>query len=252
MSRVREGRRWSNASTRVSVLVAVLGAIDLLFFALMWDMDAAVSGVELPVLLLALGFAVAEWRVIHVQFRAQASSFSLLEIPLVIGLLYVSPRLLMAEAMVGIIFGLVLARKQSVIKLLFNVVNIGFYCGVSSLILHVFIDSGDLNRLAWLAVFLATAVGSTLSVGSIIGAITLTEGPPDKAKIVELVSFSLVVGMANTALGLVAAMLDGFYVAGFFSALFGALIVSLVSTVASWTVGPDGRYEILIVERRQP
>ncbi len=207
MSRLRVWRPWSTASARVGILVAVLAIVDLLFFVLLWDLDAAVSGVRLPVLLLALGFAVAEWRVIHVQFRAQASSFSLLEIPLVIGLLYSSPRLLMAEAMIGIVFGLFLARKQSVLKLLFNVVNIGFYCGLSSMILHALVSGGDLTRPAWLAVFLSTAVGSTLGVGSIIGAITLTEGPPDRSKIGELLGFSLVVGVANTALGLVAAML---------------------------------------------
>ena len=70
---------------------------------------------------------------------------------------------------------------------------------------------------------------------------------------ITLLTLGLFLLVINAAMfGLVAAMLDGFYVAGFFSALFGALIVSLVSTVASWTVGPDGRYEILIVERRQP
>ena len=49
--------------------------------------------------------------------------------------------------------------------------------------------------------------------------------------------------------GLVAAMLDDFHVSGFFSALFGAIIVSLTGTLASWYIGPDGRYDILIIER---
>ena len=49
---------------------------------------------------------------------------------------------------------------------------------------------------------------------------------------------------------LVAWMLGGLQVSGFFSALFGALIVSLTSTLASWYIGPDGRYEVLIIERR--
>jgi putative membrane protein len=48
--------------------------------------------------------------------------------------------------------------------------------------------------------------------------------------------------------GLVAAMLNEFHVAGFFSALFGALIVSLTSALASWYIGPDGRYEVYIVK----
>jgi len=50
--------------------------------------------------------------------------------------------------------------------------------------------------------------------------------------------------------GLVAAMLDDFHVAGFFSALFGAIIVSVTSTLASWYIGPNGRYDVLIIERR--
>lgn len=49
--------------------------------------------------------------------------------------------------------------------------------------------------------------------------------------------------------GLVAAMLDDFHVAGFFSALFGAIIVSVTSALASWYIGPDGRYEVLIIRR---
>ncbi len=50
--------------------------------------------------------------------------------------------------------------------------------------------------------------------------------------------------------GLVAAMLDDFHVAGFFSALFGAIIVSVTSALASWYIGPNGRYEVMIIERR--
>ena len=49
--------------------------------------------------------------------------------------------------------------------------------------------------------------------------------------------------------GLVAAMLDNFSVAGFGSALLGALIVSITSTIASWYIGPDGKVEILVIRR---
>lgn len=50
---------------------------------------------------------------------------------------------------------------------------------------------------------------------------------------------------------LVAAVLPGFQVAGLGSSILGAIIVSLTSIVASWFIGPDGRYEVLIVERRR-
>ena len=66
--------------------------------------------------------------------------------------------------------------------------------------------------------------------------------------IVTLGIFLLVINAAM--FGLVAAMLGDFTVSGFFSALFGALIISLTSMLASWYIGPDGRYEVLIIERR--
>jgi putative membrane protein len=66
-----------------------------------------------------------------------------------------------------------------------------------------------------------------------------------------IVTLGLFVFVLNAAMfGLVAALLDNFQVAGFWSALFGAIIVSITSTVASWTIGPDGKYEVLVIRRR--
>ena len=49
---------------------------------------------------------------------------------------------------------------------------------------------------------------------------------------------------------LVAAMLDSFVVTGFWPALFGALIVSITSTIASWYIGPSGQIEVIVVKHR--
>jgi putative membrane protein len=66
--------------------------------------------------------------------------------------------------------------------------------------------------------------------------------------IVTLGLFLLVVNAAT--FGLVAALFDGFVVDGFWSALLGWLVVSVVSWLASAFIGPKGRYQILVVERR--
>ncbi|MEE8307626.1 MAG: phage holin family protein [Gammaproteobacteria bacterium] len=66
-----------------------------------------------------------------------------------------------------------------------------------------------------------------------------------------ILSLGLFLMIVNAAMfGLVAVLLDGMHVAGFFSALLGWLIVSLTSTVASWYVGPKGRYQVMVVQRR--
>jgi putative membrane protein len=66
-----------------------------------------------------------------------------------------------------------------------------------------------------------------------------------------LVTLGLFLFVLNAAMfALVAAMLDNFIVSGFWSALFGAIIVSITSTIASWYIGPDGRVEVIVVTRR--
>ena len=52
-------------------------------------------------------------------------------------------------------------------------------------------------------------------------------------------------------LGLVAWLLDGFSVSGFWSALFGSLAVSLTSWLASRFIGPRGRVEIIVAQDRR-
>lgn len=63
--------------------------------------------------------------------------------------------------------------------------------------------------------------------------------------IVTLGLFLLVINAAM--LGLVALILPGFHVAGFWAALFAALIVSVTGWIASWFIGPRGRVETLRV-----
>jgi putative membrane protein len=55
--------------------------------------------------------------------------------------------------------------------------------------------------------------------------------------------FLLVVNAAM--IGLVALMLPGFKIAGFWTAVGGALIVSIVSWVGSWFIGSRGRVEVI-------
>jgi putative membrane protein len=66
-----------------------------------------------------------------------------------------------------------------------------------------------------------------------------------------IVTFGLFLLVVNAAMfGFVALLLPGFRVSGFFAALFGWVIVSVVSWIASWYIGPNGRYEVVVVQRR--
>jgi len=65
-----------------------------------------------------------------------------------------------------------------------------------------------------------------------------------------IITLGLFLLVLNAAMfGLVAVMLDSFNIDGFWSAFFGAIIVSITSTIASWYIGPDGRVEIFVIRR---
>lgn len=67
---------------------------------------------------------------------------------------------------------------------------------------------------------------------------------------ITIVTVGLFIFVLNAAMfGLVAALFDNFQVAGFWSALFGSLIVSFTTTIASWYIGPSGRFEVFVIRR---
>jgi putative membrane protein len=67
------------------------------------------------------------------------------------------------------------------------------------------------------------------------------------ALLLTLGLFLLVVNAAM--LGLVALMLPGFRIMGFWTAVGGALVVSVVSWVGSWFIGSRGRVEVIRPKR---
>ena len=96
-------------------------------------------------------------------------------------------------------------------------------------------------------------VGTLLLAGLLLGLVNAVVRPLVIVLTfpLTLLTLGLFLWVVNAAmLALVAAMLDGMTLSGFLPALLGSLIVSLVSTAASWWVGPRGRVELLVVERR--
>ena len=93
-----------------------------------------------------------------------------------------------------------------------------------------------------IAAFLLGVVNAVIRPVAIVLTLPIT--------VVTLGAFLLFVNAAM--LGLVAWLLSGFSLGGVLAALLGSLVVSITSWVASWYIGPTGRFEILVVERRGP
>ena len=105
-----------------------------------------------------------------------------------------------------------------------------------------FVPGVDING-GWTLVIAALLLGI---VNALVRPIVLVLTFP--FTLITLGLFILVVNAAMFAL--VAAMLDGFRLSGFGAALFGALVVSITSWIASSFIGPRGRYEVIVMQRR--
>jgi putative membrane protein len=94
------------------------------------------------------------------------------------------------------------------------------------------------TTLFWAALWLGI-VNALVRPLLIIATIPLT--------IITLGLFLLVINAGMLAL--VAKFLGGFTISGFWAAFFGALLVSIFSSLASRFIGPRGNYEVMVVRR---
>jgi putative membrane protein len=95
----------------------------------------------------------------------------------------------------------------------------------------------------WTLVFAALLLGI---VNAVIRPIALILTFP-----FTLITLGLFILVINAAMfSLVALMVDGFHLSGFWAAFLGALVVSITSWLASAFIGPRGRYEVMVVHRR--
>jgi putative membrane protein len=122
------------------------------------------------------------------------------------------------------------------------------------LIVRTLIIAAGLAVAAWIIPGIAVdGTGTLLLAALLIGLVNALLRPiiillTLPITILTLGLFLLVINAGMLAL--VAWFLDGFTISGFFAALFGWIIVSIVSGIASWFIGPKGRYQVMVIERR--
>ena len=109
----------------------------------------------------------------------------------------------------------------------------------------------------WLATYLVPGVSATSTGALIWAAIALGLINAFVRPVLVLLTLpftiltlGLFLLLLNAAmLNLAGWFVDGFGVVGFWSAVFGAIVVSLVSGLCSNFIGPKGRYEILVIRQ---
>ncbi len=204
--------RSRNASSRETVrrtwlfnLVLVTVAVGL-YVTVVGSLKLATPAVQLPWILLASLFCAAEaWRV-YVHLRRNAISFSLSELPLVLGLFFASPGTLVSARMAGGVVALFLIRRYSPIKVVFNLAVQAVEAEVALWLLSLLEPARDLaDARSWAIVVGITAIIAVIGFSLTAMVIWLAEGSLSRAQLARGYLFSVGAGLVNACLAIEAA-----------------------------------------------
>jgi signal transduction histidine kinase len=201
-----EGRSPRGGSVRVwtlSLFLLCLSATLLQLFAR--DLFPPLSHPRIPWWVMVLAFALAEGFVVHLGFARHAHSFSLVEIPLVVGLVYTSPLALVLSQTLGVTAVLTLLRGQKSTRVAFNLGQRSLTTVLAVFGFHAVIQIGGSGwPVVWGAGF-ASMILADLLAGILINlAISLSEDTP--MVLDQVIGAGTAFTISTTALALVTSM----------------------------------------------
>ncbi|MEA2476022.1 MAG: hypothetical protein QOC87_221 [Actinomycetota bacterium] len=182
----------------------LIGEIGLvLYLVFLRHLQQLHTPLHIPWWLLTAMFLGAEVFIVHLQFRRDAHSFALSEIPLVAGLFFVSPGVLIVAQLLGASVAL-LRRRQSLLKLTFNLANFMLNAVIVTIVFRALVNPvNPIGASGWIAAFAATAAGTTMSVLTINLAMYLSGAGLNFGAVWNVISISLGISLTNTSLALI-------------------------------------------------
>jgi hypothetical protein len=127
------GARRASIWVLNGVLVAVAAIVYIVAIA---PLRQSGDPMLVPVLIFIAAFAAGEWWRVFIHFRSQTQSFSLSELPLVIGVFMLTPDHLVLARVVGTAIALGVLRRQDPIKLLFNLASFALETETVAVLVH--------------------------------------------------------------------------------------------------------------------
>ncbi|MET0772728.1 MAG: bifunctional diguanylate cyclase/phosphodiesterase, partial [Candidatus Limnocylindrales bacterium] len=193
---------------RTVAVVGFTASLALVALSLVLPVAARppILGIAAPWWVFVLMYAAAEAFPVHLEVGRETHSFSLNEVPLVLGLALLTPGELVTAQALGAGIALVLRRRQSPRKLAFNLASFAFSTAVAIHVYWLLVDPADpLGPRGWLAAYAAALMAditSSLTVQSVI-AIATGQRPDSTGVSVRGELYTI----ANASLGLVGLVL---------------------------------------------
>jgi signal transduction histidine kinase len=157
----------------------------------------------LPWVGLAIGFFLAESAVIHLQFRRDAHSFSMSEVPLILGLVFYPPLSLITAQLVGYFFALVVRRRQRPVKAAFNLAQFSIQALVALFVFRAISPmSATVGARTALGAVVAGLCALLVAHLLIVAAIFITGGTESFKETVQVLGLSALGTIMNSLLAL--------------------------------------------------
>ncbi len=154
---------------------------------------------------LALSFYVAEFAVVHLRFRRDAHSFSMSEVPLVMGLFFAPALTLIAAQLASTLVVQAAHRRLPPLKVAFNLAQFAMQTTLAIIVFRQVVSLGEpLGPAGWIATTLAVLLALAVADVLINAAIRLSGGRLDTAQMLDVVKLSTLATLMNASLGLVA------------------------------------------------
>jgi diguanylate cyclase (GGDEF)-like protein len=189
---------------RVHLLTVVLVAAALVLLTMVVaPLHGLAAPRQIPWWVLIPLFCAAEVFVVHIQFRRDAQSFSLSELPLVVGFFFAPPLVVVLSMVAGTALALSIHRRQSPLKLAFNLANFTVANSVAAVLFVSLVNRNDpLSTISFLGVLVAILAAGVLQSMVILTAISFSEGRVDRAGIASTFGFAQAATVVNTCLAL--------------------------------------------------
>ncbi len=160
---------------------------------------------HLPVVVVSLalgaGFFLAEQFQLNVEFRRQAHTFTLAGVPLLVGVLLLSPDVFVVTRLVASVLAFV-CQRVSVDKMVYNAAAYAFEAAVGALLVHLLLGGtqGLDPRTAVTLIVLLAGVDQ-LMASLVLVMIRVHNGPLHRPDVTEVLAPALVLSVATTMFG---------------------------------------------------
>jgi diguanylate cyclase (GGDEF)-like protein len=148
-------------------------------------------------------FIAADAAVLRFEVRRHAFALSVTEVPLLLALFYLAPLVTIIVRVLALII-LNARRGQSHVRLWFNAAQVAVAVGVAYLVIAAFGPLNGVGPRTWLVLSGAVGANWLITLGAVVGVITLVQGRPSTRELFQTAAPGLVVAAVNITLGLVA------------------------------------------------